>query len=225
MSENLPDIARPTSLTPTLDASEFRWLTVRAPDGYDRLPTEAEESALRRELTAALQPISPRDLKTALAKMLAAFPQRGPAEPRGYVAVLAEHLAEFPADALDSACRQIVRTSRFLPAVAEVVALADEAIARRRHAVGALNAVRHERQRRQAKAEAEAKRGADRLAAIAAETAAKAALAEALDGDPTGWESLPHSSRWTLEAAARQGPAALAEAVSAALSFIRRPAE
>ena len=155
-----------TGATPVLDASAFGYLTVAAPDQTDRLPTEAEEADLRRELMEVNEPIAMDSLRREVGAMIASFPQNRHGDDRGYVLALAQNLAEFPHDVVRQACREITQTSKFVPAVAEVYELCLAKVRRRREALVNLNHVPVERERRRERAAktklAEAVAAADR---------------------------------------------------------------
>ncbi|WP_420564156.1 hypothetical protein [Thalassobaculum sp.] len=147
---------RPSSITPKLDSSEFRWLAYTKPDQHSVLPSREEEHELRGELEAANEAIEINALERALAKMVGAYPQRPQGDQRPYILALAENIAEYPEDVVRDACRQIVRTSKWLPTVAELVEICEELADRRRKALRHLNAcseVRRQHADRQAKAE------------------------------------------------------------------------
>lgn len=140
----------------------FPWLMRRPPHEDDRLPSEAEEAALRRDLTQALQPISSEALQRHIGAMVMSFPQQGPVDHRsGYILALSEHLSEFPAEAVAAATRKAVRTQRFLPAVAEVVSLAEHEIAPLRAALLHMDRLPYLRRVQQLRAEEAAR--AERL--------------------------------------------------------------
>lgn len=65
--------------------------------------------------------------------MVASFPNANPSSPEGYLQMLVEHL--FAVDgltqiALESACREIVETQKFAPAISEVLEVVDEQISK-----------------------------------------------------------------------------------------------
>ncbi|WPZ33123.1 hypothetical protein T8K17_17995 [Thalassobaculum sp. OXR-137] len=185
MSRLPATVARETGLSTIrldLERGPYGWLAYSMPDRYSRLPTLAEEDEIRRDLVAATEPVEVSELERAIARLVAAYPQRGAADIRGYVIGLAEHLAGFPADVVARACWEIVHAKAFLPAVAEVVALAESYAGPRRHALRALDAVDVERERRR-KVEAEQARQEDsRQRWRAAETQVLDAIAAAKPG-------------------------------------------
>jgi len=210
----------PASATPTLDDSPHRWLAIEAPDRYSALPSPEDEAALRRELVAACRPIATDSMQPLLARMVGSFPQAGPADPRGYILALAEHLREYPADVLGDACREIVRTHRFLPTVSEVRAIAERLVARRRTALRNLDAVAGERARREAEAEKTAELEAANKRWTAAANRAFEAFAARLPREEvpawTAWRALSFPARYRVERASLEGDdAALAAALDA----------
>lgn len=229
MSDNLPALARPAlpaSPTPTLDASPYRWLTVEAPDRHSRLPTVNEETALRRELVAANAPIALDDLERAVARLVASYPQRGPADVRGYVLAVAEHLGEYPVDVVEATCREIVRNCKFLPTVAELVEIAEPRVERRRFALRAVQMITAERERRRQAEEEERERREANARYTAASERARLRLAAALPGPERNldlaWHRLSPTRRLALTAAALASAAALAAAVA---ELVADPAE
>jgi hypothetical protein len=72
-----------------------------------------DESALSQEYVAK-----------RIAVMVASFPNANPGSPDGYVRMLIEHVAaieQLTEVALESACREIVETQKFAPAISEVI--------------------------------------------------------------------------------------------------------
>lgn len=199
-----------SSATPQLDASKWRWLKVQRPDSNDRLPSIAEEAALRRELEAACAPISVDELRTAISRLVSSFPQKRDNDDRGLILAYAEFLSEYPVDVVDAARRQVVRTCRFMPTVAELVAACEELVAPRRLALAGLEFMAIERERRRKTAERdkfeEAVRNGERvlyrLARERVRTAAEAANPEYIPFDnwnmglpPEWWRELIDAAR------------------------------
>ena len=156
MTDDLPALHRPGPLPspmPQLDSSPWRWMRERLPDSNDRLPSVAEEAVFRREVEAANAPISVDALQTTIGRLVSSFPQKRDGDDRGLILAYAEFLAEYPADVVDAARRQVVRTSRFMPSVAELVEVCEELVAPRRTARTGLNIVARERERRRKAAE------------------------------------------------------------------------
>lgn len=142
-----------SSATPQLDASRWRWLKVQRPDSNDRLPSIAEESALRREVDAACAPISVDELRSTISRLVSSFPQKRDSDDRGLILAYAEFLAEYPVDVVDAARREVVRRCRFMPSVAELVDVCEELVEPRRMALSGLKFVAVERERRRKTAE------------------------------------------------------------------------
>lgn len=130
-----------------LEASEHRWLLNRPPEDDDKLPSPDKTRELKREIEAVNAPIATADLQKQIGRMVSSFPQRGPDDSRGYILALAEHVGEFPADVVVEACRRMVRSSKFLPSVAEVIEACETLAARRRRALAGINAVESVRAR------------------------------------------------------------------------------
>jgi hypothetical protein len=81
---------------------------------------------LRAELERRNQPATSRYQLAVLATMLAAFPQRTPEHVEGYLGALIEETADYSDDVLYLAAREIRRTMRFLPTIAEFREIADK---------------------------------------------------------------------------------------------------
>lgn len=213
----------PASPTPTLDASRYTWLAVERPDQYRALPTPAEEAELRRELTEANEPVPLPALQQAIKRMVGSYPQAGPADPRAYILAAAEHLSEYPADVVAAACREVVRTCRFLPSVAELVEIAEEKVSRRRRALRHLELVGAERDRRQREAEETAAREAENAAWRAADDLAQERFAALVPHSPhTAWRRLDWFDRKPLVELARAGDIAALDQALAELPVVQR---
>ena len=65
----------------------------------------------------------PELIRKAIATLLGSFPNAAPGDPKVYTAMLLEEVnaADPSYEVLESACRKIRRTSKFVPAVAEVL--------------------------------------------------------------------------------------------------------
>lgn len=220
MSRLPAPVARQASLsTMPLDLGRgpYGWLAYTMPDRFSRLPTLAEEDQIRRDLVAATEPVEVSELERAIARLVAAYPQRGAGDIRGYVIGLAEHLAGFPADVVARACWDIVHAKAFLPAVTEVVALAEAYAGPRRHAMRALDAVAEERERRRKVETEEARQDESRKRWIAAEAQALDAIAAAKPGHDAaeiwGRLGIQHQIRLKLAAIGSRGD--LADMVAA----------
>lgn len=110
-----------------------------------RLPSVAEARALRAEIDAAMLPVTTARLRDEVKMLLGSYPQAGPVDRGAYVFAVSAHLAGYPADIVADTCREVVRTCRFLPAVAELVEVAERHMLRRRRAqrrVGEIEAAR-----------------------------------------------------------------------------------
>lgn len=232
MSNMLPALARPAlpaSPTPILDESPHRWLAVEPPDRHSKLPSVTEESALKRELVAANAPATVDDLERSIMKMVGAFPQRGPVDSRPYVLALAENLAEYPADVVQAACREIVRNSKFPPSVAEVVEVAERRVERRRFALRSVCAVPAERERRRLAEEQEREHREAAARWQAAGERARLRLAAALPGPERcldlSWRRLSAHRRITLTCAAQQGDDALDAAIAEMTADLAEPVD
>lgn len=192
---------RAVSVTPQLDASEFGWLTYRLPDDTDKLPTVEQERTFLAELEAANEPVALDDLQNAIGRMVEAYPQAAKQDRRGYALALFEQLGEYPRDVVAGACREMVRTCKFLPSVAELVEACDRLSEKRRTALAALAYVSTERERRRVRTEKTKLLGAisaaDRVLHRMAQERIREALTEAVRGFvpldiwhmglPTGW--------------------------------------
>ena len=123
------------------DASRY-WNSSRAlaelkRDGLDGGVAAAAEH-VRRALTAA-DPDVLNDGLSDLGMMMA--PNRGEEEASVWLAGMRRLLGDLPADILSEAIDQHVRTSKFLPTVAEIRALADPVMAARRRLFSQLDAM------------------------------------------------------------------------------------
>ncbi|HEX6960179.1 MAG TPA: hypothetical protein VF194_19520 [Ferrovibrio sp.] len=82
--------------------------------------------ALRTELERRAQPATSRYQLAVLASMLAAFPQRQPDHADAYLGSLIEEAAGFSDEVLYLAAKEVRRTLRFLPTVAEFLEIAEK---------------------------------------------------------------------------------------------------
>ncbi len=93
--------------------------------GGDLVPAAALP-ALRAELERRNQPATSRYQLATLAAMLAAFPQRTPEHVEAYLGALIEETADYSDAVLYETAREIRRTMRFLPTIAEFREIADK---------------------------------------------------------------------------------------------------
>ncbi len=93
--------------------------------GGDLVPAAALP-ALRAELERRNQPATSRYQLAVLAAMLAGFPQRAPEHVEAYLGALIEETSDYSDDVLYQAAREIRRTVRFLPTIAEFREIADK---------------------------------------------------------------------------------------------------
>jgi hypothetical protein len=88
--------------------------------------------AVIRDLQLALRPASENELRMAVARLTTSYPTARPPSPEGYILALLEELSGYPADVVIAAVREVRRTVKFLPAVAEVVEAAEKHVRDRR---------------------------------------------------------------------------------------------
>jgi hypothetical protein len=129
------------------DCQQRMWVYVY-PDGAEKLPTDEElelsDYDMERltechELLAMLDPEKDYDddgslkktiIRNRLAALVGAFPAGAPATPQVYTRMLLERVAaeDITALALETACREIESTKKFLPAISEVLPVIREHI-------------------------------------------------------------------------------------------------
>lgn len=188
----------PTLLPTTTAAPGFQWLLRREPREGDALPTPAEEATLRRDVEASLRPVTSDALRRHIGAMVSAFPQQGPTGNwAGYQLALAQHLSGYPDDVAAAACQQIVRQSRFLPAVSEVLEIAERLVEPRRQALRHLDAIPSWREAEERARERRALAALERSIALRIE-------------DTYGPEA--RRARWRLESIDQEGQQALMDA-------------
>jgi hypothetical protein len=97
--------------------------------------------AVIRDLQLALRPASENELRMAVARLTTSYPTARPPSPEGYILALLEELSGYPADVVIAAVREVRRTVKFLPAVAEVVEAAEKHVRDRRRMLFAARAM------------------------------------------------------------------------------------
>lgn len=125
--------------------------------------------ALEACVAAGLQPASGRQVAEAIAMIAGGWPyahQKADATAMDiHARMLTEDLAKFPADILVDAIRQLRRTLKFAPSIAEIYESAMERLVKRKGQLSVIEAHRREHDRRaaveRAAADAEAERRAD----------------------------------------------------------------
>lgn len=78
-------------------------------------------------------PLGQEHIAKRVGVMIASFPNANPSSPEGYVQMLIEHVGAVEGltePALESACREIVETQKFAPAIAEVMPIVNEHVDR-----------------------------------------------------------------------------------------------
>lgn len=210
MNAIVPRSTMPTHPTPVLSdlCRRHHWLDEGYPDlRCQNLPSVAEEAELRQELAIATEPVPIDDLQRAIQMMVAAYPQKGPDDARGYVLAVAENLAEYPNDVVVRACKQAVRTVKFLPSVAELVEIAEELVRPRRNALRNLPLVARERARREKEEQERRQREAERAVWLAEEERVRKRFYAAFEGDDArawrAWHGLGPSGRYEIYKACR----------------------
>ena len=101
----------------------------------DELVPLANLPAVILELEQACEPAPEETARKATALLVGGYPNAKPHDPEIYVEAMARQLAEYPADVLAETVRRCHRELKFLPAIAEVVEIADSLIKDRRHAL------------------------------------------------------------------------------------------
>jgi len=74
-------------------------------------------------------PLSQEHIAKRITVMVASFPNANPSSPEGYMQMLIEHVSAVEGlteVALESACREIVETQKFTPAISEVMPIVNE---------------------------------------------------------------------------------------------------
>jgi hypothetical protein len=72
--------------------------------------------------------LKPAYIAERLSKLISSFPSNGPKHPDNFVSLMLEEVTDFEPHAiiLEAACRQLVRTLKFVPSIAEVLAALHE---------------------------------------------------------------------------------------------------
>jgi hypothetical protein len=113
----------------------------------DKLP------AVREMLEARLAPAHSKFHLAALSTMIASFPQILPEQIGNYLGGLMEETSEYSEEVLVATAREIRRTRKFLPTIAEFREVADAHTAKQRRQLSALARMEHEHARRAKEAE------------------------------------------------------------------------
>ncbi|RJF86788.1 hypothetical protein D3874_06950 [Oleomonas cavernae] len=115
--------------TPTTD--KLRRIFGRYLDNETTLPPQEMVEAALAEVDEARKVCHPKYALVAATHLLAAYPQRGPENVKGYLAALAEEFERYPSRVVYDTVHEIRRTVKFPPSIAEVVEVADRLSARR----------------------------------------------------------------------------------------------
>ena len=96
------------------------------------LPSEEELSGLLELIKPALTISSAAIVKREIAQLIGSFPNAAPADPETYIAALIYDILDTrtPDAIIVTACRELRRTSKFVPAIAEVLATAERHVSR-----------------------------------------------------------------------------------------------
>jgi hypothetical protein len=119
--------------------------------------------ALAGEVRRALEPAGKRAAAPLARQLLCCFPMLNSPDPQGYAAMVANELATLPADLAAATADILTKVLRFPPSRAEILAVANKLIAKRRDMLEDAEShirehERRERRQREAAEEAEARR-------------------------------------------------------------------
>lgn len=131
--------------SPRLQAQGHRWMTPTPPPASDRIVAVAIlECALTPSVAAHLA------VEVTRAAALTVPRRESGDDTETWIALMADELAAYPADAVTATLRAWPRQSRWRPTLAEMVPLIDEALHWRRRALSDLRGIRDTADERQA---------------------------------------------------------------------------
>ena len=195
--------------SPTATAEKLEHALSMAADGVTlrAFPPIAEIEQARVELVRAIEARpTPAQVRQNIGRLVLAYPQHLRAEsPEVFIAALESEAAGYPLDVLALACRNILRTSRFVPSVAELVEQCEAVQEKRRRLLLGAQRLKREAERHLAERQEREQREAERAAYHRKVDAAMAARWG--DAVPEWW-SLERAWRGAVECGAHGRPLA-----------------
>jgi hypothetical protein len=155
-------IATPTAdrlATVFLNAAEHRVYPLTVPAAQD---IEAARNELVR--AAEARP-TPAEVRSLIGRLVLSYPQQAqPQEPAVYIGALEAEASAYPPDVLAAACRDVLRSCRFLPTVAELVAACEARVATRQAMLRGIELVDRQRKAEEERRLDNERRLAERIA-------------------------------------------------------------